>query len=508
MPHVASDTQSHALKPTQARANRPAPAPDRPSGAFESMLDNNAAAAAERAAQRPDDSTVSRAAPRKASPADKATASKPAKDIDDSRPVEDRPGEKGVKATDKSESADKAKPSEGDETDQIAVAPDAAAQASNESQPVAAGPVAILAPVDATVPLSVAPTETSADPVTAVTVPTAVAESAVAGTAAVVETDGYAVPVNPAQVKPQDQQDDAEGKGEDALIKKSDGALAMKTDNAPVSKVDGASTKNPEDAFASKSDDAPARKPDEAPAKKAGEALADEADGPKAESKPLPPASPDADKEQVGQARGDVPAHAHRGHADAGPAATADANASAAKPAGDAAPPQILPASPHALTNPTAAAATAAAPAQPLQQQPAVPLNGVAVEIASKAVGGKNRFEIRLDPPELGRIDVRLDVDRNGHVTSRLIVDRQDTLDLLRRDASGLERALQDAGLKTSDNGLQFSLRDQMASQQDHQGDGEQARLVIDDEAMPVADLTAQSYRRLSGRAGGLDIRV
>ena len=77
------------------------------------------------------------------------------------------------------------------------------------------------------------------------------------------------------------------------------------------------------------------------------------------------------------------------------------------------------------------------------------------------AQAGKNHFEIRLDPPELGRIEVRLDVDRDGHVTSRLIADRSDTLDLLRRDASGLERALQDAGLKTADNGLQFSLRDQ-----------------------------------------------
>ena len=45
-------------------------------------------------------------------------------------------------------------------------------------------------------------------------------------------------------------------------------------------------------------------------------------------------------------------------------------------------------------------------------------------------------FEIRLDPPELGRIDVKLDVDRDGNVSTRLVVDRADTLDLLKRDAS------------------------------------------------------------------------
>ena len=86
---------------------------------------------------------------------------------------------------------------------------------------------------------------------------------------------------------------------------------------------------------------------------------------------------------------------------------------------------------------------------------------GLAVEIVTRAREGKNRFEIRLDPPELGRIDVRLDIDRQGNVTSRLLVERADTLDLLRRDFSNLERALNDAGLKTDSGSLQFAMRDQ-----------------------------------------------
>jgi flagellar hook-length control protein FliK len=61
---------------------------------------------------------------------------------------------------------------------------------------------------------------------------------------------------------------------------------------------------------------------------------------------------------------------------------------------------------------------------------------------------------------------VHLDVDKNGQLTSHLTVERADTLDMLRRDSAGLERTLQDAGLKTSNNGLQFSLRDQSTSQQ------------------------------------------
>jgi len=57
--------------------------------------------------------------------------------------------------------------------------------------------------------------------------------------------------------------------------------------------------------------------------------------------------------------------------------------------------------------------------------------------------------------------NVRLEVDRDGKVTSRLVVDRPETLNILRQDAPALERSLQQAGLKTADDALQFSLRDQ-----------------------------------------------
>jgi flagellar hook-length control protein FliK len=137
-----------------------------------------------------------------------------------------------------------------------------------------------------------------------------------------------------------------------------------------------------------------------------------------------------------------------------------------------------------------------------------VPVEELAVELAARAQAGRNRFEIRLDPPELGRIDVRLDVDRSGHVTSRLIVERAETLDLLRRDAPELERALQQAGLKTSDNGLQFALRDQaFAGRDEERAAPDVARLIVpaDPEA---AEGLQRGYSRLPRPGGGVDIRV
>jgi len=165
---------------------------------------------------------------------------------------------------------------------------------------------------------------------------------------------------------------------------------------------------------------------------------------------------------------------------------------------------------PAALTTsaaPTAAAATSATPT-------AIPIAGLAVEIASHAHAGKNRFEIRLDPPELGRIDVRLDVDREGKVTSRLVVDRPETLDILRRDAPALERSLQQAGLKTADDALQFSLRDQGGSggqnpySSNNGSPASPTRVLIPDRELPPVEAVTAGYSRVSGTGAGIDIRV
>jgi flagellar hook-length control protein FliK len=139
----------------------------------------------------------------------------------------------------------------------------------------------------------------------------------------------------------------------------------------------------------------------------------------------------------------------------------------------------------------------------------AVPLAGVAVEITAHAQAGRNRFEIRLDPPELGRIDVRLDIDHSGAVTSRLTVDRIETLDALRRDSGDLERALQQAGLKTTDNGMQFTLRDQsFAGRDDSAQKNAAARVVVPDPDLAPVDTVRGGYGRLLRPGGGIDIRV
>jgi flagellar hook-length control protein FliK len=178
---------------------------------------------------------------------------------------------------------------------------------------------------------------------------------------------------------------------------------------------------------------------------------------------------------------------------------------STAKPADATQPLPLLQA--NGPTVPQTAAQTPATPAPATAPQAvALPIQGIAVEIAGKALAGKNRFDIRLDPPELGKIHVRLDVDHKGEVTSIITADRSDTFDLLRRDAQSLERALQDAGVRTSSNGLQFSLRDQ-GQQNMPTPFTDSARVIVRDDALDT-EITAPVYRSLSGNRAGLDIRV
>lgn len=159
----------------------------------------------------------------------------------------------------------------------------------------------------------------------------------------------------------------------------------------------------------------------------------------------------------------------------------------------------------------SAAIVSSVAPTPPNQSTSApVPVAEVGVTIAMLAQSGKSRFEIRLDPPELGRIDVQLNVDSRGTVSSRLIVERPDTLNLLVRDAPQLQRALQDAGLNTA-GGMQFSLADQgfanrdgFARQNEFASPREGGGMAGD--TVPIAAL--QGYVAWSGRNGGLDITV
>lgn len=83
----------------------------------------------------------------------------------------------------------------------------------------------------------------------------------------------------------------------------------------------------------------------------------------------------------------------------------------------------------------------------------------ISVKITKALQAGTDKISIQLKPAELGRVDVKLEMTHDGRVMTVVSAEKQDTLDLLRRDSSELQKALADAGLQSGD--MQFNLKGQ-----------------------------------------------
>ncbi|MEQ8397711.1 flagellar hook-length control protein FliK [Thalassobaculum sp.] len=90
---------------------------------------------------------------------------------------------------------------------------------------------------------------------------------------------------------------------------------------------------------------------------------------------------------------------------------------------------------------------------------PGTAVGQVAVKLVSSAADGGGRMTVRLNPEELGKVDVKLEFGRDGMVRALISAERPETLEMLQRDSRALEKALQEAGLKTDQNSLEFDLR-------------------------------------------------
>jgi flagellar hook-length control protein FliK len=169
-----------------------------------------------------------------------------------------------------------------------------------------------------------------------------------------------------------------------------------------------------------------------------------------------------------------------------------------------------------ALQDPTAAQGQTALQAPANGTSMPTPLHVLPIEIGMRALGGAKRFDIRLDPAELGRVDVNLSISDKGEVSARLVVDRVETLHLLQRDARTLERAFEQAGLKPSDSGVDITLRDnseqafRQQRQQDEAPHRQRNRVSQTDEVDGIGGLAAVATQpsRQIVRLGGVDLSI
>jgi flagellar hook-length control protein FliK len=156
-----------------------------------------------------------------------------------------------------------------------------------------------------------------------------------------------------------------------------------------------------------------------------------------------------------------------------------------------------------------------APPPPPPPPKPPAPIEQVAVQI-KKAIGaGVDKINIRLNPAHLGQVEVKMEIARDGQLTATVIAEKPETLDLLQRDVRGLERALQDGGLKTNMQSFQFSLKEQAQQQaatgrdqnNGQQGKSDQNNGSNAEDAHSIASQAAV-YGQNVATNGGVDIRI
>ncbi len=150
----------------------------------------------------------------------------------------------------------------------------------------------------------------------------------------------------------------------------------------------------------------------------------------------------------------------------------------------------------------------------PNQSQSGHVATQVAAEIARNLKNGNTRFQMRFDPPELGRVEVNMKVSSDGSVHAHLIVDRPETLDMFLRDQRGLERALEAAGLNPDSENMQFSLKQdgggEFASGDDRQEQGsESGQEQAVGTAAEIDPMLEEIVRMtLAEQRGGLDLKI
>ncbi|QDO96558.1 hypothetical protein FNB15_04390 [Ferrovibrio terrae] len=141
----------------------------------------------------------------------------------------------------------------------------------------------------------------------------------------------------------------------------------------------------------------------------------------------------------------------------------------------------------------------------------------VGVQIKKGVAEGLDKISIKLDPGNLGKVEIKLEIGHDGRLQAVIAADKPETLQLLQQDVKNLEQSLRDAGLKTDQQSLNFTLRDQSQANEGrdgndagngrHQNRGGEEYAETGANTDP-AQLAAANAQRAATARGGLDIRI
>ena len=94
-----------------------------------------------------------------------------------------------------------------------------------------------------------------------------------------------------------------------------------------------------------------------------------------------------------------------------------------------------------------------------------------------------------------------MELTHDGRTTAIVTADNRDTLEMLRRDSSDLQKALEEGGLQLSNNDMQFNLRGE-EGQMAEDGDGKSG--TGSDEEELADDFIEQEPEIIFAHEGGL----
>jgi flagellar hook-length control protein FliK len=151
----------------------------------------------------------------------------------------------------------------------------------------------------------------------------------------------------------------------------------------------------------------------------------------------------------------------------------------------------------------------------PRSQLQAQVMEQVSVQISKQVKDGADTIKIQLKPHEMGKIEIKLEVHTDGRVSATVTADRPETLAMLQKDAKGLEKALEDAGLKPDSSATSFSLKGGEQQQNADRNNNTRSRrgrnrgeAAGEDVSLAGAGAAQAARQRTLGGRSGVDISV
>lgn len=83
----------------------------------------------------------------------------------------------------------------------------------------------------------------------------------------------------------------------------------------------------------------------------------------------------------------------------------------------------------------------------------------IKINITKSAIKGVDTIDIQLKPEDLGKIQIKMHIAKDGKLHADIISSRPETMDMLQKDVSSLQKAFNDAGYDTDSRSFNFSFQ-------------------------------------------------